>query len=351
MKIKQTSDIERVSEKRKTPLEDFTLRFFLCSKSMTLCVLFLAFLYTALLLSLSNASPFLILFSAVGFLILILLWLTLGFLRQRKRYTRFRALILKLPEAYLAGELLPVPSDAVEKLYFDVCRTVSRSAIGIVEQSKREKQEYADYVESFVHEIKTPLTACTLILDTDSDRQKLLRELKRADNLTETILYYARLRTIEKDLQISSVSVRSILDEALHQEMNLLISASVSAELHGDFTVQTDPKLFAFILKQLAINSAKYCPGCHLILTAENNTVSFLDNGPGIPAHELPRVTERGFTGEQWRTGSQSTGMGLYIVSELCKKLNIMMEIKSKVGESTCFLFHFSDGTKETSPF
>ena len=78
----------------------------------------------------------------------------------------------------------------------------------------------------------------------------------------------------------------------------------------------------------------------HIVL--EPDCLVFEDNGPGIPAHELARVMEQGFTGGAGRKQGGSTGMGLYIVSELCKKLNIGLEIASEEQCFTRFIFHFS---------
>ena len=114
-----------------------------------------------------------------------------------------------MQEKYLIGETLPHPRDSVELQYFLLMKEISRSAIGAVEQAREEKQDYYDYVESWVHEIKTPLTACSLILSNGGNPSKLRRELRRADNLTETILTYAKLRTVEKDTQISLANLRS----------------------------------------------------------------------------------------------------------------------------------------------
>lgn len=199
-------------------------------------------------------------------------------------------------------------------------------------------------MESWVHEIKTPLTACALILANGGDPAKLRRELRRADNLTETILAYARLRTAEKDTQISAVGLRAACDQAVREEMELLIAANISVFIEGEATVYTDPKLLVFILKQLLINCAKYCPGCRVDISLGERSLTFSDNGPGIPAHELKRVTERGFTGSAGRARGESTGMGLYIVSELCKTLNIAMEIASEEQRFTRFVFRFSSG-------
>lgn len=69
-----------------------------------------------------------------------------------------------MQEKYLIGETLPCPRDSVELQYYLLMQEISRSAIGAVEHAREEKQDYCDYVESWVHEIKTPLTACSLIL-------------------------------------------------------------------------------------------------------------------------------------------------------------------------------------------
>ena len=108
--------------------------------------------------------------------------------RTDRRLRMLKARLDALPEKYLIGETLQRPRDAVELEYYLLMKEISRSAIGAVEQARAEKQDYCDYVERWVHEIKTPLTACSLILANSGEPAKLRRELRRADNLTETIL-------------------------------------------------------------------------------------------------------------------------------------------------------------------
>ena len=123
--------------------------------------------------------------------------------------------------------------------------------------------------------------------------------------------------------------------------MELLINAGIAVSISGEGHVYTDAKLLVFILKQLLINCAKYCPDCQIHMELEENSLCFEDNGPGIPAHELRRVTERGFSGTAGRKNGQSTGMGLYIVNQLCQSLNIQMEITSLEGAFLRFSFRF----------
>ena len=267
----------------------------------------------------------------------------IGWRRADGRLRALKARLNALPEKYLIGETLERPRDAVELEYYLLMKEVSRSAIGAVEQARREMQDYCDYVERWVHEIKTPLTAGALILANGADPAKLRRELRRADNLTETILTYAKLRTAQKDIRIAPASLRAACNQAIREEMELLIAADIGVSIDGEAAVYTDAKLLVFILKQLLINCAKYCPGCRIEIALSEGLLRFVDDGPGVPAHELPRLTERGFTGSAGRARGGSTGMGLYIVGELCQKLNIDLKIDSKAGCFTRFSFRFPD--------
>lgn len=280
-------------------------------------------------------------------------------------------LIRDLPEVWLLGEVLPKPVGALERRYFRIMLELSRCAVGVAEEARREKEAYCDYVERWIHEMKTPLTACSLILDNGGDGRKLRRELKRADNLTESILYYARLRTMEKDVKICGFSAADVIEEAVKSQMELLIGAGIRVEAEGDFPVYSDRKSVCFMLKQLLVNCAKHCPGCQISIRAAEGTISVRDDGPGILAHELRQVTERGFTGscagaaasrmdgdgcpgsgagravrDTWPQGagysaSGGTGMGLYLVKQLCDRLGISLGIASVAGEFTCISLGF----------
>ncbi|MCI8691393.1 MAG: HAMP domain-containing histidine kinase [Lachnospiraceae bacterium] len=309
---------------------------FVSPRAITLCFLGMGGLFFGIILAAAGTEAALIGVLAGAYLFLILLWLAAGGLAERRRIRELEGLLDGLSEKYLLGEVLPKPVNGMEKRYFRIMKEVSRSAIGTAEQARRDKEEYCDYVESWIHEIKTPLTACSLILDNGGEERRLRRELKRADNLTESILYYARLRTAEKDRKIEKFSVAAAMDEAVKSQMELLIGAGIGVETEGDFTVFSDRKALCFILKQLLINCAKYCPGCRVCMSAAEGVISVRDNGPGIPAHELRRVTERGFSGSPG-----GTGMGLYIAKELCGHLGIAMGIESAEGEYTCVTLAF----------
>ena len=64
-------------------------------------------------------------------------------------------------------------------------------------------------------------------------------------------------------------------------------------------------------------------------------SLSVADTGVGIPAQELPRVCELGYTGLAGRDNARSTGIGLYLCREICSRLSTPMSIESEVGKGT----------------
>ena len=109
--------------------------------------------------------------------VLILLFCIIVGWRHTDRQLRIlRSRLDSLPDRYLIGEVLERPRDTVELEYYLLMKEISRSAIGAVEQARTEKQDYFDYVERWVHEIKTPLTACSLILANGAEPGQLRRK-------------------------------------------------------------------------------------------------------------------------------------------------------------------------------
>lgn len=315
------------------------LRDYFSSKAVSLCFIGIAALCWGIFAYLAGATPVLLWGSEIIFAAAVTVRYVLGYAAAKAKLKSLQNKKNNLTEKYLLGELINKPHDAVEQEYYEIMKEISRSAIGETERAAREKEEYFESVEKWIHEIKTPLTACSLICDNGADATKIKRELRRADNLTDTVLQYARLRSAEHDTVITKASVKNVISGAIMSQRELLTAAKISVETDGDFFVHTDAKSFEFIIKQLLINCAKYCRGCKITIEANCGTVTVSDNGAGIPAHELPRIFDRGFTGE---SGHKSgTGMGLYIVSELCKRLDISVNVTSEPDKGTTFSFGF----------
>ncbi|MDE7165115.1 MAG: HAMP domain-containing histidine kinase [Clostridiales bacterium] len=321
------------------------LRDYLASKAVMLCGIGIALIVWGVFAYLCGANAVLLWGSEAFFVVAVVVRYSVGYAVTNSRLKRLQKSHDELDKKYLLGTLLPKPPGSVEREYYEIMSSVSRSAIGEAENAQREKEEYCEFVEQWIHELKTPLTACSLICDNGGDKSKLKRELKRADNIADTALYYARLRSPENDTVIAAIDLRKVLDDAVISQRELLTAAKISVEINGGFTVDTDGKAVGFVVKQLLINCAKYCAGCHIVMTAENGVLSIADNGVGIASDELPLIMRRGYTGTEGRRIG-STGMGLYISSEICKRLEIDFTARSEVGKGTTFYLKFPNLTK-----
>ena len=266
----------------------------------------------------------------------------------QRRLKELNAVMDGLNEKYLFGECAPPPKDAFERALFALFRRSGKSMIETVSDARAAGREYREYVESWVHEIKTPITATTLICRNmgGENKDKLLRELGQIEAHVERALFYARAESPEKDCLIRQCSLHQIVSDAIKNHQTLLIGQGVRIETEGfesresEYPVYTDAKWASFIIGQILQNAARYHGEEPVIsLTAmtlgKQARLSIKDNGIGIPAHELPRVFDRGFTGKNGRARGGSTGMGLYLCRRLTAFLQMDLKITSTEGMGT----------------
>ncbi len=266
----------------------------------------------------------------------------------QRRLKELNAVMDGLNEKYLFGECAPPPKDAFERALFALFRRSGKSMIETVSDARAAGREYREYVESWVHEIKTPITAATLICRNmgGENKDKLLRELGQIEAHVERALFYARAESPEKDCLIRQCSLHQIVSDAIKNHQTLLIGQGVRIETEGfgsresEYPVYTDAKWASFIIGQILQNAARYHGEEPVIsLTAmtlgKQVQLSIKDNGIGIPAHELPRVFDRGFTGKNGRARGGSTGMGLYLCRRLTAFLQMDLKITSTEGTGT----------------
>lgn len=211
--------------------------------------------------------------------------------------------------------------------------------------------DYENYVESWVHEVKKPLSLITLVLDNRKDEMSPLvqsRMLHARDQMRQNIdqiLYFSRLGAAHKDYFWESLSVLSICKESAEDNRTLLDEAGFMIQFSGkDSQIISDKKSLMFILGQIISNSVKYAKkqntsALHFDVQeddiAEQITLAISDNGLGIPSSDLPFVFDKGFTGDRGNYLSRSTGMGLYLVQKMAADLAIDLQITSQLERGT----------------
>lgn len=292
-----------------------------------------------------------------GILVLLMILYTLGlailravdFLRIRARLRELEAILEGLDKKYLFAECAPVSGGIYERHLLELMRRSGKSMIGAVSDAQAAQREYREYIESWVHEIKAPMTAAQLICqNADGEtRRKLTRELAQIEAHVERALYYARAESPEQDCVIRKANLDEIVSQAIQNHKSLLIQSGMRVETKDlDVIVYTDDKWACFILGQLLQNAARYRgKDPSVILSArtfgKQVQLRVQDNGIGIPSHELPRVFDRGFTGSNGRSRGQATGIGLYLCRKLAGFLEISLQITSAENDGTCVLLTF----------
>ena len=275
-----------------------------------------------------------------------------AYFTRKAQMDKLLALAEQLEERYLLPEVMERPVRADDQVYYQILKLAGRSMLEQVNALKREQSEYKEFIEQWVHEIKTPVTAMKLICENHRPdfSKDLLIELEKTNCYTEQALYYARSEHPEKDYLVREIRLFDVVHQAIAENKYLLRQHNVLIDLtETDDTVYSDEKWLCFILNQMIVNAVKYraeSPTIRFYVEHAGNEISLCiaDNGIGIRDSDLPRIFEKGFTGVNGRDTSQTaTGMGLYLCKRLCDKLDIGIAAVS-TGETVFRLsFHIND--------
>lgn len=209
-----------------------------------------------------------------------------------------------------------------------------------VNQYKREQEEYKEYIELWIHEIKIPISTSKIIIENNKENwtKSVDEELDKIENYTEQALYYARSNMANKDYIITKTKLKEIINSSILKNKTALILNKISIELHDvEQEIYTDSKWATFIISQIIQNSVKYAKSenkkIEIYSCEKNNRVELYvkDNGIGIRKEEINKVFEKGFTGENGRKiNKKSTGIGLYLCKKLCDKLGLGLALNSE---------------------
>lgn len=274
-------------------------------------------------------------------------------LRSRRFFGQLRRLTNELEHPYQLHSLVGEPTSPDQTIVFDALRAMGVASAEEVAQANAKAREHREFVEGWVHDVKAPLASCELIAKrvSEPERSQLESELDRISRKVDTALWYARSDCATQDYAIREVPLADIPRKVCRDDARLLIEHGCMPQIGIDesLRVLTDRKQAVFIVSQLVENAAKY--GAHHVrFSAARNGVDggpghidlrVEDDGRGIPAAEVGRVFERGFTGTRGREGASSTGMGLYLAARLCEQLCLGLSIASVDGEGTCATVSF----------
>lgn len=221
-------------------------------------------------------------------------------------------------------------------------------------RNRDRQNEHYDFIVSWFHEIKTPIAVLRLLQQTDMDADSLREEIVKIENYVDQALYYAKLDSFNQDYDIQNCDMIRISKEIVKAHSKTFFSKKIRMDIQAEtLAVQSDPKWLQFIVNQLLTNSLKYTEhGGEITISAfetpQEKQLLIRDNGIGINQKDLPRIFNRGFTGETGRTYTKSTGMGLYLAQQLSNKLGHYITCTSEASVYTQFIIHFP---KDDDPY
>ena len=312
----------------------------------------LAFTIILLLLLAFHTVPALtIMIMAVLFLFMITAFLW-DYCRKRGFYRLLKENLENLDKKNLAAEIISKPDFYEGQILHETLYEMGKSMTEQISKAEQSVSDFKDYVEMWVHEAKLPVAALLLKnFNRDSEESdQIKKQLLKLDAYTEQILYFTRSEVAEKDFLIKQVSLARVFGSVAAKMREELQDNQFDIHVSGlDVQVMTDSKWMEFVLTQLISNSIKYCAEDRervLEVSAEETDqqvkLHVRDNGIGISDADLPRIFEKSFTGENGRRREKSTGMGLYIARNLCRKLGHGITADSVRGQYTEFIITFS---------
>ena len=279
-------------------------------------------------------------------IIVFSLGLTLEYLPKRHFYNNTLNVLDELNEKYLIAEIISNPNFMEGKILKDILEQTDKSMLENVNKYKYMQEDYKEYIELWIHEVKLPIATSKIIVENNKNdvTKSIDEELDKIEGYIEQALFYARSNAVEKDYCVKQNNLESIVNDSIKKNKKSLIQEGVKIDIHDvDIYVATDSKWIVFILNQIIQNSIKYKKNNNdneiEIYSRKNkdNIILYIkDNGIGIKKGEITRVFEKGFTGTNGRLqNKKSTGIGLYLCKKLCEKLSIAIELNSKEDEGT----------------
>lgn len=281
------------------------------------------------------------LYAALLSTILLLGYLAYRYLSNRSFYERLMTAPVSLEES--GGPVQNTP--LAESLRFLLTQQF-RLYQNDLHSYRHKLEEHIHFINQWVHGMKTPLSVIHLIIQ-DKDGPPFTAigdELDRLKKGLETVLYTARLDTFEHDFYVERLELAAVVRSVTSEQKRLFIRKRVFPAISVDsgIFITSDEKWLSFVLTQLITNALRYTleegrfVHFHGTIGEQGRTVlEVRDEGVGIPPGDLPRVFDPYFTGINGRSFQESTGMGLYLVKQICGKLGHEVEITSEVGNGT----------------
>jgi len=265
--------------------------------------------------------------------------LVIEFNKKRVFYNNLIFVFENFDRKTLVAELVKAPDFREGIILYDVLKGTNKAYLEEINKYKNMQEEYRQYIELWVHEVKTPIASTKLLIQNNKNKvtSSILEEIEKIERYVEQTMFYSKLNSVEKDYIIKEVKLHELCNSVIKKNSKDFIQKNISVVTENlDVTAFCDTKWLEYIVNQIVINAIKYSNknGAKIVFEAaqfENSVVLTIeDNGIGIPESDIGRIFDKGFTGINGRAYEKTSGMGLYICKMLCDKLGLFISAESQ---------------------
>lgn len=218
------------------------------------------------------------------------------------------------------------------------------------EETLQRQKDLEDYFLLWMHQMKTPITAASLLLESDSiscdsNAIRIKSRLMEINGYANMAMSYLKLMRDSNDMDLTKVKLKPLVTEILKRYSLLFVENDdrIEIDIPRSAYVLSDARSLSVLVEQLISNAVKYTRGGKICIRYDLGKKALLveDTGAGIPAQDLPKIFDRGYSGFNGRATDKSSGLGLFLVDTIARKLSLNIAVESKVGEGSCFTVLF----------
>ncbi|MEG0452062.1 MAG: sensor histidine kinase [Coprobacillus sp.] len=253
-----------------------------------------------------------------------------------------RLVYLQSQEAVYTGDLID-PKNVIEKQYHELLLKVDTLHKQLENKNDKDYHEMVDYFTLWVHQIKTPISALRLLIQSDNTlSNELLMQILKIEQYVDMALHYIKISHMSSDLKIAQYDLSHILNEVIKKQATFFIQKKIKLELDLiDRKILTDEKWISFVIEQVLSNALKYTKEGSIHIYEKDCVLYIEDTGIGIKEEDLPRIFEKGFTGYNGRVDKKASGLGLYLCKRVIDNLGYQINATSTLGKGTIISIDF----------
>lgn len=278
----------------------------------------------------------------VNFVLSIVLFL-IDFLFYDKKHRHLTA-VSKLRSP--SKDDLPSPSTLEDEDYMRIISVLTEEREKSLLEAEAKYADMTDYYTAWAHQIKTPIASMNLRLQNEDSEfsRKLLSDLGRIEQYADMVLAFIRLDSSSTDYVFREYELDNITKDAVKRFSGEFIARHLRLTYETTrIKLVTDEKWLSFVIEQIISNALKYTKeGGITIRAGSPDTLLITDTGIGIDESDLPRIFEKGYTGEIGRANKKASGIGLYLCKRICSNLGILISAESKPGIGTTVMLDLS---------